>query len=95
MPPGNSEGTLTVGSTLTGSQTVTPYTFLTFASSSGLDYSDLEATALPGSYTLDPTYGTGGWLISRSALQVQFVPEPGAALLDSFGLLALLRRRRA
>ncbi len=37
--------------------------------------------------------GTGGPLLS--GLVVQSIPEPSAALLGGFGLLALLRRRRA
>jgi autotransporter-associated beta strand protein len=72
----------------------TPYTLFTFGSQTGLDYTDLEALTLPSGMTLDSGFGTGGWLIDSDNLQVQFVPEPRAALLGGLGILVLLRRRR-
>ena len=81
---------------LGGLQTNTPYTLLAFGSSSGLDYGDLEATVLPGVYSLDSSFGTGGWLIDGTSLQVQFtaVPEPTGAVLVVAGLLCMVVRRR-
>lgn len=49
------------------------------------------------SLALGRTTNTGGsafMIYDNVALDVAIVPEPGAALLGSFGLLALLRRRR-
>lgn len=78
-----------------GLQGGTAYTLMTFASSTGLDYGDLAATVLPGDYTLDPAFGTGGWQINPDSLQVRFVPEPATSLLVAGGLvLAGMRRRR-
>ncbi|MDW8307820.1 MAG: autotransporter-associated beta strand repeat-containing protein, partial [Verrucomicrobiales bacterium] len=78
-----------------GLQLGVPYTLITFANASGLDYTDLNATLLPSGAALDPGFGVGGWRISDTALQVQFVPEPGTAglVLLGVGLRLLIRRR--
>jgi fibronectin-binding autotransporter adhesin len=73
----------------------TPYTLFTFGSQSGLDYSDLVVGSLPASYTLDTSFGNGGWQINANNLQVQFIPEPSLTLLTGVGLLLTLKRRRA
>ncbi|MDW8343726.1 MAG: autotransporter-associated beta strand repeat-containing protein [Verrucomicrobiae bacterium] len=65
-----------------------PYTLITFANASGLDYSDLAPTVLPA--TLDSSFGTGGFLITDTTLQVQFIPEPGSFVLVICGMLPLL-----
>ncbi len=81
-----------------GTSVSTPYTLLTFASSSGLDYTDLFANTLPSGLTLDTSFGTNGFLINATNLQVQFaIPEPTTLimLLGGLGMTAMLRRRRA
>lgn len=70
------------------------YNLITFASASGLDYSDLTASVVPAGYMLDTDFGTGGWQINADSLQVRFVPEPSAALLGLGGMLAMAARRR-
>ncbi len=72
----------------------TAYTLFTFSDHTGLDYTDLAANTLPGGLLLDPGFGTGGWLIGDNTLQVQFIPEPSAALLAALGSLAFAARRR-
>jgi fibronectin-binding autotransporter adhesin len=78
------------------------YTLLTFTSSTNLDYSDLLASALPSGYVLDSNFGTDGFLITATGVEVQFssVPEPGTWLLMALGGLILVlsrsfQRRRA
>ncbi len=82
-----------------GTSVATPYTLLTFASSSGLEYTDLFANTLPSGRTLDTSFGTNGFLINGTNLQVQFsvIPEPTTVimLLGGLGMTAMLRRRRA
>jgi len=80
----------------------TIYTLATFGSSSGLDYTDLSAAVLPSGYALNTSFGTNGFLINGTSLQVEFsavaVPEPSTWLLSSLGFLplfVLLRRRRS
>lgn len=73
-----------------------PYTIMTFGSSTGLSYTDLATNTLPAGYVLDTSFGTGGYQINGTNLQVQFVvPEPSTVLLLAGGLMAmtLLRRR--
>ncbi|MBN8456907.1 MAG: autotransporter-associated beta strand repeat-containing protein [Verrucomicrobia bacterium] len=70
------------------------YNLITFASSSGLDYSDLTASVVPDGYMLDTDFGTGGWQINSDSLQVRFVPEPSSAWLVLGGSLGLALRRR-
>lgn len=76
------------------------YTLLTFASSSGLAYTDLATGSIASTFTLDSSFGTGGYLINSGNVQVQFVstviPEPstGALLLGGAALLGTLARRR-
>ncbi len=72
----------------------TVYTLFTFSDHTGLDYTDLAANTLPAGFELDPGFGTGGWQINGNSLQVQFIPEPSAALLAALGSLALAARRR-
>lgn len=72
----------------------TTYDLITFASSTGLDYTDLSASVVPSGYSLDPSFGTGGWQINSGSLQVRFIPEPSAALLGLGGMLAMAARRR-
>lgn len=74
----------------------TPYSLLTFAASTGLDYSDLAVGTLGAGMTLDPAFGTGGFLINSDSLQVQFagVPEPTTTVTLLAGLGFLLGRRR-
>jgi hypothetical protein len=79
---------------LPGFQAGTPYELLTFGSASGLAYTDLAAATLPGSATLDPSYGTDGWSITGNALYVQFIPEPGSMAVMLLGAVVLLARRR-
>lgn len=83
-------------SALSGFATSVPYTIITFTSVSGLDYSDLVASTLPSGYSLDTSFGTGGWNITSGALQVQFIPEPATWGLITAGLMMVLifRRRR-
>lgn len=71
-----------------------PYTLLNFGSQSGLNYASLSASALPAGAALDSSYGTGGWSFDGNSLEVQFVPEPSAAVLGGLGLLLLARRTR-
>ena len=76
-----------------------PYTIMTFGSSSGLDYTDFMASILPSGYVLDTSFGTGGFQINGTDLQVQFdvVPEPGTVALLAGGLMTVFffRRRRS
>lgn len=77
-----------------GLQLGIPYTLITFASATDLDYADLDPVLLPA--PLDPSFGNGGFLITGTELQVQFlIPEPGSFLLVLCGLspVLLLRRR--
>jgi autotransporter-associated beta strand protein len=72
-----------------------PYTLITFGSSTGLNYSDLSAAVLPPGYFLDTSFGTGGFQINGTNLQVQFVPEPSTSLmLGVAGLLLAGNRSR-
>ncbi len=72
-----------------GVQTGIAYTLFTFSSASGLDYSDLalSAQSIAAGFTLDTSYGNGGWMIDANSVRVQFsstvIPEP-----SSFALLA-------
>lgn len=76
----------------------TAYTLFTFGSSNGLDYSDLTASSFPSGFILDSGFGTDGFLITSSSLQVQFtvVPEPNSALLalGAIAVATFLRRNR-
>lgn len=82
-----------------GLTTGTAYTLMMFGSSTGLDYSDLLANTLPSGFVLDSSFGTGGFQINGSSLEVQFaaVPEPSTVALAGLGLAGLLalRRKRA
>lgn len=67
-----------------------PYTLITFGSAVGLNYSDLFADILPSGYILDSSFGTGGFQINGTSLQVQFaVPEPSTLLMLGMGGLLL------
>jgi autotransporter-associated beta strand protein len=72
----------------------TAYTLAAFGSSSGLEATDFSAGTLPSGFLLDPAFGTGGFQINATNVQVRFaVPEPTTtALLVLLG--AALRRRR-
>jgi autotransporter-associated beta strand protein len=63
--------------------TRTPYTLITFGSSSGLDYSDLAANSLPTDLVLDPNFGDvgSGFKINANSLQVQFAGPSGSVFL--------------
>ena len=82
---------------LAGIQTSTTYTLMTFGSSSNFTVADLSATILPSGLSLNSTFGTDGWNITGTELQVQFIPEPSAfaMILGGVGTLILLRRRRS
>jgi len=73
-----------------------PYTLISFASASGLDYTDFFANTLPLSFILDTTFGTGGYQINANNLQVQFavIPEPTTSAMLGLGLLSLIGLRR-
>lgn len=73
------------------------YTLLTFGSSTGFDYSDLVTGSLVSGYVLDTSFGTNGYLINGTSLQVQFVPEPSSWLLLALGAVfhRYFRRVRA
>ena len=69
------------------------------------DVADINLSALPDlnsdqAYTFELTTSRGSetlgtfWAIDNLTLHGDVIPEPGAALLGSLGLLALLRRRR-
>lgn len=68
---------------------------LTYLNSGGSDHGQY----IIGTFTADATSltftVTGNETAMYNAMQLRAVPEPSAALLGSFGLLALLRRRRA
>lgn len=73
---------------------------------SGSETGDFKSVSLAGAYAGDLTFdtvdtwsrndGTNSWTFTQSTgvLGLTVVPEPHAALLGSFGLLFLLRRRR-
>lgn len=63
------------------------YTLVTFGSST-FDVADFSYTNLGGGYT-------GEFALSGSDLTFTVIPEPGATLLGSLGMLILLRRRRS
>ena len=67
------------------------YTLLTFGSNT-LSYSNLNFVS--GTYSLDTTYGNGGWLLDGTSLQVRVVPEPSAWLLAALGVGVLLVFRK-
>lgn len=73
------------------------YTIMTFASTTGLDYSDFFTNSVASGFILDNTFGTGGYQINGTDLQVRFsaVPEPSTYVLVAVGLGAMfvLRRR--
>lgn len=82
-----------------GATTGSPYTLFTFGSSLDLEVTDIFTNALPDGMLLDTTFGTGGYLLSGTNLQVQFdaVPEPGSVVLALGALVMLVgfRRRRS
>lgn len=67
------------------------YTLLTFGSNN-LSYSNLNFVS--GTYSLDSTFGNGGWLLDGNSLQVRLVPEPSASLLAALGISVLLVFRK-
>jgi autotransporter-associated beta strand protein len=113
---GTSQDLLTISGTLTGSTAAnglvfnfsdsggllagTPYTLITFASSTGLDYTDLLANTLPSGFLMDTSFGGGGngFQINGGSLQAQFavIPEPStwALLAGGLTILTVFRRRR-
>ena len=74
--------------------TNTPYTIITFGSTSNVTAGDFTMAA-PG-FVLDSSFGTGGVFVDSSTVQVQFsaVPEPTSLAFVGLGLTSLLRRRR-
>ncbi len=79
----------------TGGEAATTYTLLNYASYS-VDLANF--TLASPQYTLDQSFGTGGWQIVGNDLQVRFeaVPEPTAlALLSAGAFLGLALRRRS
>lgn len=81
---------------ISGFAAATPYTLSSFASSTGLDYTDLTASIVPSGFMLDSSFGTGGFQINSGNLQVQFttVPEPSTAALIGLGVLGMVAARR-
>jgi hypothetical protein len=77
----------------------TPYTALRWETGTGVDYADFAAL-LPGGFSLDSGFGTGGFLIGSDLqgnfLQVQVIPEPSTWALLAGGLTVMIafRRRR-
>jgi len=70
------------------------YTLINFGSAGNLENTDFATGTLPGSFTLDTSFGTGGYLINANNLQVQFIPEPSTYAMLGLGVLGFCLRRK-
>ncbi len=81
-----------------GTATGTPYTLMTFVSSTGFDRSDIFTNTLPTGLILDTNFGDNGYALNSGDLQVQFavIPEPStfAVLVGGVVILGGLQRVR-
>lgn len=81
-----------------GYQTDTTYTLITGTNDINLSALSLSAASISNGFTLNNSFGTNGWNVTGSGVEVQFsaVPEPSTWALLAFSLttVVFLRRRR-